>query len=65
MAKYTNTHIHKYSFCQKVLKKVLKEITNLCGVLLVGGPVLKKLYHHLKGFQGQILTKETKEKCFF
>ena len=37
-----------------------KEVTKLLGLLPVWGPQQKKLYHHLKGIRGHILTDETR-----
>ena len=37
-----------------------KEVTYVRGVLLVGDPPQKKLYHHLRDARGHILTDETR-----
>ena len=70
MAKYTNTNtqIHKYVHLSRNLHIHYVQLSTslherdhkVAGHLTRMGCPAKKLFHHLKGFQGHILTNETR-----
>jgi len=70
MAKYTNTNtqIHKYVHLSPNLHIHYVQLSTslherdhkVAGHLTCMGCPAKKLYHHLKGFRGQILTDDTR-----
>ena len=54
------TWVFKAVLVKMTERASMKEITKLLGIWPVWGAKQKKLFNHLKGFRGQILTDETR-----